>query len=330
MNDSNKQKPLVTTAARMLKTAHRFAQNAMATTFEIFIIHDDKKYARQAANAAFRCLQKLEAKLSRFIPESEISQINNLQPKEKLVLELDAFKCLSRCKQIYQQTNHAFDVTASSLYEIWFTHDRQLKKPSFQQIEQARSRTGMNLINLDEQTHTVTLETPVHVDLGGFGKGYAIDRMAQTLREWSVNVALIHGGTSSVLALDPPLNSKGWPVSMTDPENHKKVLAELKLNNYATGASALETGPHIIDPRKGWPVKGKIAAWSAAPQAATADALSTAFMIMSPDQIRSFCKKHQRTKALVILSPRKESSQRSILHFGNWKNEQLLYLHPQN
>ena len=49
----------------------------------------------------------------------------------------------------------------------------------------------------------------VHVDLGGIGKGYAVDRMAELMEEWEITKTLLHGGFSSLLALDPPPNRNG-------------------------------------------------------------------------------------------------------------------------
>ena len=73
---------------------HRFAHEAMATTFEIFIQHKNARYARQAAAAAFMELDRLEGELSRFIDNSDISRINNLNVNQSLRIGLAAFECL--------------------------------------------------------------------------------------------------------------------------------------------------------------------------------------------------------------------------------------------
>jgi len=174
---------------------------------------------------------------------------------------------------------------------------------------------------LDESEHTVQLlASPVQIDLGGIGKGYAVDRMAELFREWSINTVLISGGYSSVLALDAPPGTKGWPLTLSNPGNRRQVLARPYLQNRALSGSGIQKGGHIIDPRTAQPVEGRCAAWSSAPHAATADALSTAFMIMSPEEITQYCSRHPNAPAMIILQEQDEKTQEgTILHFGRWK-----------
>jgi thiamine biosynthesis lipoprotein len=166
------------------------------------------------------------------------------------------------------------------------------------------------------------LTSSIQIDLGGIGKGFAVDRMAELLREWSIDIALISGGYSSVLALDAPPDTKGWPVTFSNPDNSEAKLALLYLQGRAVGASGLQKGWHIIDTRSGRPAETKIAVWSLAPDAATADALSTAFMVMSPDEIKKYCSSHLDVQAMVILQGEKKELQRGqILRFGRWEED---------
>ncbi len=181
--------------------------------------------------------------------------------------------------------------------------------------------TGTNLLQLDEAEHTVRLSaSPVQIDLGGIGKGYAVDRVAELLRDWSIDVALISGGYSSVLTLDSPPGKKGWPLTLTNPTGCKEILARPFLQKAALSGSGVQKGGHIIDPRTIQPVEGKRAAWSSAPDAATADALSTAFMIMGLDEIKRYCSLHPNTLAMVILDKQDENTpEETILRFGAWE-----------
>jgi len=303
----------------------RFYHEAMATTFEIIIVEDDEKYARQAAVAAFNEVDRLEGELSRFLENSDITHINNLSANEPLRLGLDAFDCLELGCRIYAETNGAFDITIGSLLSCWRDEDGNPRSPSQDELNLAREHTGVHLLQLDESEHTVQLSvSPVQVDLGGIGKGYAVDRVAELLRDWSIETALVSGGYSSVLALDGPSESKGWPLTLSNPDNHKKVLARPCLEGRALSGSGLQKGWHIIDPRTFQPVKGKIAAWASASDAATADALSTAFMIMSLDEIRQYCKSHPDVLAMIMLEEQDEDSlEERILCFGPWKDNEL-------
>ncbi len=309
----------------------RFSHEAMATTFEVIILYQDARYAQQAAWAAFNELDRLEAELSRFIENSDISRINNLAAGQSLQVGLDAFECLQLSTRIYAETNGAFDITIGSLLGCWLGEDEKARTPSKEQLNLARERTGIHLFKLDEAEHTVQVlasaillrkseAAGVQIDLGGIGKGYAVDRMAELLHDWSIDTAVIHGGYSSVLALDAPSGTKGWPLTLSNPDNRKQTLAGLHLQGRALSGSGLQKGRHIIDPRTAQPVKGKRTAWACALDAATADALSTAFMVMTPDEVKEYCSNHPDTLAMIVLEDRGEKTQKDrILHFGPWK-----------
>ena len=325
MTESKSNSDLIESNNSAIAGMKRFSHEAMATTFEVIIVHDDEKYARQAAAAAFDQVNRLEAELSRFIENSDISRINNLPANQPLVLGPDAFKCLQLSRRIYTETNGAFDVTIGPLLNRRRNDNGSPRVPAEQELHNTHQRIGMDLLKLDEDEHTIELSAgPVQIDLGGIGKGYAVDRMAEFLREWSIDTALISGGYSSVLALDAPKGTKGWPLTLSSPVNRKKVLARPNLQGRALGSSGLKKGQHIIDPRTKQPVKGKLAAWSSAPDAATADALSTAFMVMSPGEIEKYCSSHPDITAMIMLQETNKDTQKNkIMRFGSEKNREL-------
>ena len=271
--------------------AYRFGHEAMATTFEILVIYQDEQYARQAVQAAFDELDKLEQELSCFVENSDISRINNLKNGEGLTLGPAAFECLQLSRRIYAETAKAFDVTLGR---------------------------GMQNLKLDDSNYTIKLQGgPVQVDLGGIGKGYAVDCMAKLLREWEVDCALIHGGHSSILALDTPFDTSGWPCTISSPDKKQKLLADFPLKNNAVSGSGLQKGAHIIDPRTHQPVKDTLAAWAWASDAATADALSTAFMVMTPEKVQQYCLQHRKVRAMLIPKTKTiDESDVKILRFG--------------
>ncbi len=318
MNQPLPETCFVRSDCRTIPGMKRFCHEAMATTYEVIIVHDDDRYARQAAAAAFDEVDRLEGELSRFIENSDITRINNLPANEPLRLSLDAFECLQLSSRIYNETNGAFDITIGSLFSCWRNEDGTPRTPSQEELNLARQHTGTGLLQLDEAEHTVQLlASPVQVDLGGVGKGYAVDRMAELLREWSIDIALISGGYSSVLALDAPADTKGWPLTLSNPDNRKEILARPSLQGRAISGSGLQKGQHIIDPRTAQPVEGKLAAWASVPDAATADALSTAFMVMSPDEIRQYCSRRPDISAIIMLEGRgKKARKKEILQFG--------------
>ncbi len=292
----------------------------MATTFEILILHEDARYAHQAAWEAFEELNRLEQELSRFIENSDISRINNLAAGQPLRIGPDTFECLQLCARMSTETEGAFDITIGSLLNCWLHEDKSTRMPSEKEIDTARRLTGMHLVQLDEACHRVQLEaSPVYIDLGGFGKGYAVDRMAELLRDWSIDTVLIHGGASSVLALGAPPGTEGWPLTLSRPGPRQQILARLNLRERALGGSGLRKGQHIIDPRTAHPVEGRVAAWASAPTAATADALSTAFVVMAPDAVNRYCSDHPGALAMIVFEEQgREAQEDNILRCGPW------------
>ena len=304
-----------------ISDARHFSHEAMATTFEIIILHEDARYAKQAAWAAFDELDRLEAELSRFIENSDISRINNLPANQPLQIGLSAFECLQLSARIYDETGGAFDITIGSLMNCWLNEDKTIRTPSKEQLNKARQRTGTHLFKLDETEHTVELLTDeLQIDLGGIGKGYAVDKMAGLLDDWGIDAALIHSGCSSVLAIGAPPGTKGWPVTLSSPASSKQTLAYLYLRDRAVSGSGLQKGWHIIDPRTARPVASKSAAWACAPDATTADVLSTAFMVMSPEQVKQYCASHSDVLAMIITGEHSAEAQKEkILRYGHWK-----------
>ncbi len=280
--------------------ALRFTHFAMATEYEIYVSGADPVYAAQASQAAFAELDRLENEFSRFLPNSDISRINHLHPGQRIVIGPDTMACLETCFSLFLQTKGAFDVSMGALYKCWLNEDKTLRWPSFKEIAAAGQLTGMHHLFFDKDKMTVAVDiSGLQLDLGAFGKGYAVDRMVLVLKEWDIPAALIHGGSSSAYAFG---GEEGWLVTISHPQDHSKILCSFCLQEMALSGSGVQKGFHIIDPRQGQPIQNRPAAWVIAPDAATSDALSTAFMVMPEGEIREFCAQHPELAAALLLS----------------------------
>ncbi|MBN2019310.1 MAG: FAD:protein FMN transferase [Sedimentisphaerales bacterium] len=280
---------------RSIENLRKFGHDAMSATFEAFIIHADGLYAEQAAQAAFEALDRIESNLSRFIENSDVSRINSIGKGRPLQIGLSTFECLQSGVEMFRQTNGAFDIAFGSLHR------------------------GSNLLKLNEAEHIIELRADgVKIDLGAIGKGYAADKMRQVLVEWGITTAFISAGQSTVLAIGKPPGLLGWPITISNPADNR-VLAKIHLADIALSASGLQKGKHIINPRSGRPANGKSAGWATAKTAAEADALSTAFMVMPLDEVRSFCAANADTSAIII----PKDKERNLLRFGRWDNAEF-------
>lgn len=286
-----------------LKDAHRFAHRAMTAPFEILVAEGDKKYAGQAAQAAFDEIDRVERLLSRFVENSDISRINKLASHDPVQVEPETMQCLLAAKRMYDVTGGVFDVTVGALFACWRGADRQPRTPSDEELAEARAKTGMNYVGLDEERLRVRLlREGVQVDLGGIGKGFAVDHVAAILKDWEVGPSLVHA-SSTALALGPPPDRPGWPLGVggeVKPDGKRMARRIVHLTQRALSASGTATrGRHIIDPRSGRPASGPIRAWALAPTAAEADALSTAFMVLAPKETEALIKRHPKVTAFL-------------------------------
>jgi len=269
---------------------HRFSHKAMATVFDIFIYHDNYSYALQAAMESFAQLDLLEQDLSRFVENSDISRINQLKPGESTVVGAESMECLVICQRLQTETNGAFNPTVGKVIDHW--------KNKTESAININENIG-NLV-LDSQSYTVTLiDSPISIDLGGIGKGYALDKLKVTFQEWDIETILINSGRSTFLAVEAPTDEIGWPLVIFHPTG-KSELKRISLNKSAVAGSGVEKGDHIVSPSNYQPVQNRLGAWSMAKTGAEADALSTSFMIMSETEIIDYMNHHPDVGGMVF------------------------------
>jgi len=295
---------------------HRFAHEAMTTVFEVVVAGQEETYARQAAAAVFREIDRLEGLLSRFQPCSDIAQLNRLKPGESLRVCLEAFECLQLASQVHAETDGAFDVTVGPLMNLLRDAKGNWQRVTDAEIAAARANVGMNRLLLNPSDFTVTIlpatganpEACVEVDLGAIGKGYALDKAAELLADWDIPDVLLHSGTSTALALGNggeaagcPAGKSGWPLGVAGDWSREAGFDTVLLSGAALSGSGTEVkGQHVLDPRTGRPAQNHLAAWAIAPSAAMSDALSTAFMVMTTAEVNSYCRSRVEVAALVV------------------------------
>ncbi len=276
---------------------HQLGAQAMATEFKISIAGGSESRAQVIAAEVLRDLEPLEAELSRFRDSSDIARINALRSGEKTMLGEAAYDCIALAIDVHAATGGAYDISVAPLLAVWQNPDNSPRTPTASELSDARAAVGIEKISLNPESPEIQVNADeVWLDLGGIGKGYALDQMALLLREREIDNALLDAGGSTLLAMGDGPDGKGWPVGFGQPE-----LPGIALVNRALSGSAFsERGEHIIDPRTGRPVPAaKGGAWALAQSAALADALSTAFLVLGDDEIRPFCVKHPEIGAVV-------------------------------
>ena len=292
---------------RLVQLEHR----AMATLFEIALYGHDETYLLAVAEDVMREIDRLEAQLSFYREGSEIRRINTRAAYEPVAVEPGVFDLLIRARALSDITQGTFDITVAPLMRCWGFVGASGQMPDEKDIAQARSLVGMAHVTLDADDYTVAFDRPgVEIDLGAIGKGYAIERGVDMLREYEIESALLHGGTSAVYALGSPPNADAWQVAIQKPTTSRAIqannvshgtsaempneqegnyLAVVELRDEALSVSAphgkwfASQGRrygHVIDPRTGRPTSRSLLAALVMPSATDGDALSTGLLTL--------------------------------------------------
>jgi FAD:protein FMN transferase len=291
----------------------RMAHKAMATVFEV-ILPFGIPLAMEIGEAAFEFLDELEQQLTVYRDTSEVSRLNRLAPYQSVPVDGRLFELLEQADLLTTATDGAFDVTAGALIKAWGFFKGPPRVPSEEERARALERTGMRWVSLAPASRSVRYLRPgLEINFGSIGKGYALDRLAELLRDdLNAPTFLLHGGHSSVYARGSPAGDEGgWAVGIRHPWDSQQRLGVFRLRDQALGTSAAtfrhldhngrKLG-HILDPRTGWPAETLAQVSVIAPSAAEADALATAFYILGIDAARKYCEAHPGVGA-VLLAP---------------------------
>lgn len=281
----------------------------MGTVFEIFIAGKTSAYAGQAARAGFEEIDRLERLFSRFDESSEIRRIGRLAPGEALPVSIEVTDCLDIAERVRLATGGAFDANVRSLIE-WVMEtggDPPSVRLQDRPFRLLRTEGGFAVERAaaPNKGPGSPVQPDIRLDLGGIGKGYSLDRIREVLADWSVSDALLQAGTSTALGIgSAPGRSgerAGWPVGVATAWKTAGHSGEVVLRDRAVSGSGFDVkGGHILDPRTGRIASGHAAAWAGHKEAAAADALSTAFMVMDDREVERFCRDHRNVWAFVV------------------------------
>jgi thiamine biosynthesis lipoprotein len=248
----------------------------------------DRHAGVAALESAIRELETAEAQLSTWRSDSAISELN----RAEINAPWQAGEALCRLfEDLYtwhEATSGAFDPAIGALASAWQIHGTG-RVPLASELEAARRRTGLTLIDFDRQTCSLRRTTDVILDVGAFGKGEALDRIARALagRSWLADL----GGQVSVGGMPP--DGKPWIVDIAHPADRSRPVMQVQMQTGSlstSGGSERDTFVgevrvgHILDVRTGAPARfnGSVVVWHE--RGVVADILSTALFVMGPEE----------------------------------------------
>lgn len=281
----------------------------MGTQFRITVSGATSAEVDAAAHAAFTEVARIEALMSEWRSDSEISAINQSAGASPVKVGPETFLVVQRAVELAELSGGAFDPTWAALKGLWDFQAQPPRLPATEEIEARLARTGWHKVKLDPKARTILLTEPgMALGLGGIAKGYAIDRAAAILKQRGLTRFIVDGG-GDLYVSGRKLSGQPWTLGVQNPRKPGDLLAALPL----TDAAMVTSGDyerffvldgkryhHIIDLRTGYPATRSRSVTVQAAEAMMADALSTAIFILGPVDGVALASKLPGVEAAVV------------------------------
>lgn len=285
----------------------------MGTDFTLYIYAPDEEYADREADRVFNIVDQLDAQLSNYKPDSELSRINHEAARHAVTTDPETFRFLQQSLAWSARSDGAFDITVGKLMKAWGFFRSRGHVPTNAELARVRAQTGWKSVALDAHARTVRFTAPgVELDPGGIGKGFAVDAAVRALRDDGVRAALFSAGSSTIYALGVPPDAAGWKVQVPDPRHAGAIVSTVMLHDTSLSTANCSEKHfmveghlycHIMDPRTLRPVEGRLQATVIAPSATDSDALSNAVFVLNKNGRRRLMRSLPAADAaLVVLS----------------------------
>lgn len=252
-------------------------QKHLGTPITITVVAHDEVRARMAIDRAFEEAARIERAYSRFLENNELSALN-AQVGEWAEVSDELYQLIEFGERVKKKTGGAFDLTVKTILEGWGYDKAYSLKDGFP------GQTGC----IESSDGKVRLSAPM--ELGGLGKGYAIDRMDGFLQDFA-NVCINAGGDLRVRGNDPDFEKGGWKIVFEHPTDITKGIGLVDTTDLALACSSPSRRSwgnkhHLVDARSGEPAANMMAVYTQSASALLADAYSTALFVLGYDKAK--------------------------------------------
>lgn len=272
-----------------------FTEPQMGVPFRLVLYAADRAQAEAAARAAFARIAALNAIMSDYDSDSELSRLSQTSGTgQEVKLSDDLWTVLARAQDLARRTDGAFDVTVGPCVHLWRKARRDRALPDPARLARARAATGWQHLELDAKQRTARLRVPgMRLDLGGIAKGYAVDEALKVLASRGIRRALVSGGGDLAVSHPPP-GQPAWRIEVAAPDAPDAPPARhvlLRRTGLATSGDLFQhvqigavRYSHIVDPRTGLGLTDRSQVTVIARDCLTADSLSTAISVLGPER----------------------------------------------
>ena len=293
---------------------------SMGTVFEVTIYAADKYIAEKTFNDVFQELNRLDYLMSNYKKESVLSKLNKNALSEPAVCNKELAYVIEQSLQYSDITDGAFDITIGPLMKKWGFYKQQGRVPGKEELDSILESVSYKNIIIEEKAKKSLSKNPVttktvffkntgtQIDLGGIGKGYAVDRAASVLKQNGISSALINFA-GNIFTFGTPPGKDSWVIGLQHPRESEGLLGAFEIKDKAVSTSGDyekfftiegKRYSHIIDPRTGNPVKGTVSVTIVTGNATRADALSTGVFVLGHEKGMDLIEQLSDVEGIII------------------------------
>lgn len=268
----------------------RGQRSVMGTTFEIVVYHPSESTARQSVDEAMAEIVRLDRVMSHYREDSDLSRLNRAAGRGFVEVDPGLYEVIERAVAFSRISGGRFDVTVGPLVRLWKDAHSAGRRPSAVEIADARRCVGYSQIETSPPDSIRLRSDCVAIDLGGIGKGYAVEKAIGILESHGIQNAMVNAGGSTIAAIGAPPGLEGWPVRIAAPVAGRSTLL-LRDAAISTSQQMLLSLPlehdgfgEIMDPARGAPIQDRASVSVVTPSATAADALSTTLLLSPPGE----------------------------------------------
>jgi thiamine biosynthesis lipoprotein len=293
---------------------HEESREAMGCTGTVRACGPEAGVLPAVVGAALDEIDRVDRLMSHYRRDSPLSQLNREAANGPVRVEPELLDFLAECLRWSRESEGAFDVTVGPLMKAWGFFRDEGRVPGREELARAVEVVGYPHVVLDREGGTVRFDRPgVELDLGGIGKGYAVDRAVSLLRRRGVASSLVNLGGSSVYGLGAPPGKEAWEIGIQDPTDPAKTALTVPLRDRALSVSGGHarffekdgvTYAHVMDPRTGHPVQGLLGVAVLTATATDGDALDNVFFVQGLEAARAALARLPPTEAFFFVPRR--------------------------
>lgn len=295
----------------------------MGTVFEIVIYDHDLPKANAAAQAALDEAVRLDRMMSNYKPESELSKLNRTAHFHAIRVSHELYDVIEQSLYYSRISDGQFDISVGPVVDLWKKALAGGASPTTEEQAVALHCVGYQKIELLPPDQIEFHSDCMRLDLGGIGKGYAVDRMVELLKARGIQRVYIDAGGSTIYASGAPPQADAWKVRLRDPSGKVDPRILLTNNSVSTSEQSApsilqgkdEAPGHIVLPSTGKPLKTRYAVSVEAPTATASDALSTTLLLLGPAKGADLTKRLHNVSAIWIDSDGQQTIAGDNAHF---------------